>query len=52
MVEQQRQFLVIDKKSFDVVREGRKTDGIRISENGKGFWVMISLKEEEVVWLI
>lgn len=36
MASQWRKFLVIENESFDVVVEGRKMDGIRISEKGGG----------------
>ncbi|XP_021896367.1 L-ascorbate peroxidase T, chloroplastic [Carica papaya] len=38
MVAHRRKFLVIDNKSFDVVCEGQKMEGMRISESGRGFW--------------
>lgn len=47
-----RKFLIIDNKSFDLVRGGRKMEGLRISENGRGFHVSSSLDEEEVAWLL
>lgn len=52
MVVQRRKFLVTENKSFDVVCEGRKMEGLRITENGRGFRVSISLEEEDVVWLL
>lgn len=41
----------MENKSFDVICEGRKMEGMRICENGKGFQFLISL-EEEVAWII
>lgn len=37
-----RRFLVIQSKSFDVVYEKEKTEGIRMGENGRDFRVLIS----------
>lgn len=31
-----RRFLIIENKSFDLVCEGKRLDGMRISENGRG----------------
>lgn len=32
-----RKFLVIERKSFDFIYEVRRSDGLRICENGKGY---------------
>lgn len=47
-----RKFVVIDKKSFDIVSERCQVEGVRISEHGRGFRVSIALDEEEVMWLM
>lgn len=44
---QRRIFLLIDRKSFDVVCKGKNIDGLRISENGRGFRASIFLEEGE-----
>lgn len=45
-VKSAKTFLVIENKSYNVMVEGRRMDGIRISEIGKGFQASIFLEEE------
>lgn len=49
---QRRKFVMIDRKSFDVVYEGKNMDRLRINKNRRGFIVSISLEEREVRWLM
>lgn len=50
--DQNRKFFLVDRKSFDVIRNGKLLDGLRLCKNGKGFRVTISLVKKEVTWLV
>lgn len=47
-----QRFLVVVNKSFDLVHEGRRLDGLRISENGRGYRKSIFLDKVEFDWLL
>lgn len=47
-----RKFLAIESKTFDLICEGRRVDGLRIYENRKGYEISISLDKGEVKWLL
>lgn len=44
-----RRFVAVEKKTFDVVAEGR---GVRIYKNGRGFQKSIFFQKEDVEWLL
>lgn len=52
MTHQRKKFLLIASKIFDVVYEGKNMQGLRISENKRGFKVSMSLDEEDVAQLV
>lgn len=47
-----RKFLAIERNTFDLISDGRQTDGLRICENGRGYRVTIFLENEEVKWFL
>lgn len=47
-----KRFVIIGRKSFDILCEGKKLDRIRISKNGCGNRVSITLSKNEVSWII
>lgn len=47
-----KRFILVDWKSFDVACDGKKLDGSRISENGRGSRTTISLNKAEAKWLV
>lgn len=48
----ERKCLTVENKSFDLICEGRRAEGLRVCENGKGFRVSIFLEKGEVEWLL
>lgn len=44
-----RQFLAVEKKTFDVVVEGR---GVKVYENGEGFQKFIFCQKKDIKWLL
>lgn len=47
-----RRFVLIGRKSFNIVCEGKKLDGLRISENQMENRVSITLNKDEVAWIV
>lgn len=47
-----RRFFVIENKSFDLIWESGRSEGLRIFENGRGYRTYIFLNLEEVNWLL
>lgn len=45
-------YLYLEGKSFDLCSEGKKTEGLRITENGRGFRRSIFLDKEEFAWFL
>lgn len=47
-----RRYLYMENKSFDLCCDGKKADGLRITENERGFKRLIFLDKEEFVWFL
>jgi len=46
--ENSKRFILIGRKSFDIVCEGKNLDGLRIFANGRGNKISIGLNKKEV----
>lgn len=47
-----QKFLRIDRKTFNIICEGRNNDELRICEDGRGFKISILLEDKDVKWLM
>lgn len=52
MLSQTEKFLIIERKTVDVIFNGKKAEGIRVSEKWEGFRSTLMFWEDEDKWLL